>query len=85
MFVVCDEAVFVNTIAFVLQSGGLQVTAQRQSRNFLLHEMFTAGWSICLLGYFCAYILGAVHEALLTVVYNVADFVNKLPSCSTLV
>ena len=38
----------------------------------------TAGWSIYPLGYFCGYLLGAVDETLLIVVYNVADFVNKI-------
>ena len=42
----------------------------------------TAGWSIYPLGYFCGYLLGAVDETLLIVVYNVADFVNKFPSYS---
>ena len=37
-----------------------------------------AGWSIYPLGYFYGYLLGAVHENLLIVVYNVADFVNKI-------
>ena len=39
---------------------------------------FTAGWSIYPLAYFCGYLLGAVDETLLFVVYNVADFVNKI-------
>ena len=38
----------------------------------------TAGWSIYPLGYFRGYLLGAVDETLLIVVYNVADFVNKI-------
>ena len=38
----------------------------------------TAGWSIYPCGYFCGYLLGAVDETLLIVVYNVAGFVNKI-------
>ena len=38
LFVVYNEAVFVNKLAFVLQAGELQVTAQRQSRHCQLHE-----------------------------------------------
>merc|ERR1712045_706591 len=38
----------------------------------------TAGWSIYPLGYYYGYLLGAVDETLLNVVYNVADFVNKI-------
>ena len=35
-----------------------------------MRVIFTAGWSIYLLGYFCGYLLEKVDEALFTVVYN---------------
>jgi len=38
----------------------------------------TIGWSIYPLGYFFGYLLGAVNDEVLNVVYNVADFVNKI-------
>jgi len=38
----------------------------------------TLGWSIYPLGYFFGYLLGAVDDVYLNVVYNVADFVNKI-------
>jgi len=38
----------------------------------------TVGWSIYPLGYFFGYLLGAVDETPLNLVYNVADFVNKI-------
>merc|ERR1711866_281 len=38
----------------------------------------TAGWSIYPLGYLFGYLLGQVDEKVLNVVYNVADFVNKI-------
>jgi len=38
----------------------------------------TLGWSIYPLGYFFGYLLGAVDEVYLNVIYNIADFVNKI-------
>merc|ERR1712232_203126 len=38
----------------------------------------SAGWSIYPLGYLFGYLLGDVDEKVLNVVYNVADFVNKI-------
>jgi len=41
----------------------------------------TVGWSIYPLGYFFGYMLGAVDQTVLNLVYNVADFVNKIAFC----
>merc|ERR1712179_834062 len=38
----------------------------------------TLGWSIYPLGYLFGYLLGAVDEVYLNVIYNIADFVNKI-------
>jgi len=38
----------------------------------------TAGWSIYPLGYLFGYLLGSVDETFLNVLYNIADFVNKI-------
>merc|ERR1712187_93140 len=38
----------------------------------------TVGWSIYPLGYFFGYLLGAVDDVYLNVIYNIADFVNKI-------
>merc|ERR1711977_398114 len=38
----------------------------------------TVGWSIYPLGYLFGYLLGAVSETMLNVIYNIADFVNKI-------
>merc|ERR1712027_42267 len=38
----------------------------------------TVGWAIYPAGYFFGYLLGAVDEVFLNVIYNVADFVNKI-------
>merc|ERR1712194_564312 len=38
----------------------------------------TAGWCIYPLGYFFGYLMGAVNDDALNLVYNLADFVNKI-------
>merc|ERR1739848_286215 len=39
------------------------------------------GWSIYPLGYFFGYLLGQVSDAPLNLIYNLADFVNKIWFC----
>jgi len=41
----------------------------------------TIGWSIYPLGYFFGYLCGAVDDSTLNLVYNLADFVNKIAFC----
>merc|ERR1712179_280006 len=41
----------------------------------------TAGWSIYPLGYFFGYLLGSVNDSVLNLVYNLADFLNKIAFC----
>merc|ERR1712188_216368 len=41
----------------------------------------TAGWCIYPLGYFFGYLLGSVNDSILNLVYNLADFVNKIAFC----
>jgi bacteriorhodopsin len=41
----------------------------------------TVGWSIYPLGYFFGYLLGSVNDSALNLVYNLADFVNKIAFC----
>merc|ERR1712085_177416 len=43
--------------------------------------IFTAGWCIYPLGYFFGYLMGAVNDDALNLVYNLADFVNKIGFC----
>merc|ERR1712241_1362424 len=38
----------------------------------------SVGWSIYPLGYLFGYLMGAVDETYLNVIYNIADFVNKI-------
>jgi len=41
----------------------------------------TVGWSIYPLGYVFGYLTGAVDDSTLNLVYNLADFVNKIAFC----
>merc|ERR550537_1570302 len=41
----------------------------------------TVGWSIYPLGYFFGYLMGSVQDDTLNLVYNLADFVNKIAFC----
>merc|ERR1712176_362006 len=41
----------------------------------------TVGWSIYPLGYFFGYLCGAVAPSALNLIYNLADFVNKIAFC----
>merc|ERR1712139_383176 len=43
----------------------------------------TVGWSIYPLGYFFGYLLGSVNDDALNLVYNLADFVNKIAFCQS--
>merc|ERR1712029_1237205 len=43
-----------------------------------MRMIVTLGWSIYPLGYFFGYMLGAVDDVFLNVIYNIADFVNKI-------
>jgi len=41
----------------------------------------SVGWSIYPLGYFFGYLMGGVADCTLNLVYNLADFVNKIAFC----
>jgi len=43
-----------------------------------MRMIVTVGWSIYPLGYLFGYLLGTVDETFLNVIYNIADFVNKI-------
>merc|ERR1719454_1850566 len=53
------------------------VVSAFQTMRFIV----TVGWSIYPLGYFFGYLLGAVSDDPLNLIYNVADFVNKIWFC----
>ena len=52
--------------------------AASQSAFKALRLIVTVGWAIYPIGYVLGYMAGGVDEASLNVVYNLADFVNKI-------
>merc|ERR1712182_123003 len=50
------------------------VKASFQTMRFIV----TVGWSIYPLGYLFGYLLGSVNACTLNLIYNLADFVNKI-------
>merc|ERR1711982_70646 len=52
----------------------------KQSFN-TMRIIVSVGWSIYPLGYFFGYLMGGVEDSILNLVYNLADFVNKIVFC----
>merc|ERR1712241_599000 len=82
------EAGFVNAwLGFAVGMAG-NVAASSDKVNEYVKNSFntmriivTVGWSIYPLGYFFGYLLGGVDDSALNLVYNLADFVNKIAFC----
>jgi len=72
--------IFVGEAGEVSGSGG-KVNQYVKSAFGTMRIIVTAGWSIYPLGYFFGYLMGAVDDAALNLVYNLADFVNKIAFC----
>merc|ERR1712107_177798 len=47
----------------------------------IMKFIVTIGWSIYPLGYFFGYLQSGVDDSTLNLVYNLADFVNKIAFC----
>jgi len=63
-------------------SGSLGEADKHVQASFNTMRMIvTAGWSIYPLGYFFGYLMGAVDDNTMNLVYNLADFVNKIGFC----
>merc|ERR1712166_564071 len=71
---------FILAEIFFGEAGGTAAgCSEAISTSFNIMRMIvTVGWSIYPLGYLFGYLLGAVQDAPLNLVYNVADFVNKI-------
>jgi bacteriorhodopsin len=59
-------------------SSGDRVNEHVQASFQTMRFIVTAGWSIYPLGYFFGYLCGAVDDSTLNLIYNLADFVNKI-------
>jgi len=62
-------------------AGGGAVNRHVQSSFGTMRLIVTAGWSIYPLGYFFGYLMGKVDDNPLNLIYNLADFVNKIAFC----
>merc|ERR1719240_2624222 len=60
---------------------GGQVNEYVQNSFNTMRIIVTVGWSIYPLGYFFGYLLQGVDDSSLNLVYNLADFVNKIAFC----
>merc|ERR1719440_1650449 len=52
-----------------------------QSAFGTMRFIVTVGWCIYPAGYFFGYLMGAVSDSPLNLIYNLADFVNKIWFC----
>merc|ERR1711974_19822 len=74
-------------ILFEIFAGEAGKTAADGSNKYVAASFTTmrfivsVGWSIYPLGYFFGYLMGAVEDSALNLVYNLADFVNKIAFC----
>merc|ERR1711934_413392 len=58
-----------------------QASPDVQASFSTMRMIVSVGWSIYPLGYFFGYFMGAVNADTLNLVYNLADFVNKIGFC----
>merc|ERR1712066_980565 len=65
------------TLAASVDSVGEHVRSSFSLMRFIV----SVGWSIYPLGYYFGYLLGTVNDDVLNLVYNLADFVNKIGFC----
>merc|ERR1712086_347883 len=59
-------------------ANGTNVNKHVKTAFSIMRFIVTVGWSIYPLGYVFGYLLGAVNDSVLNLVYNLADFVNKI-------
>jgi bacteriorhodopsin len=60
---------------------GSDVSVHVKSSFGTMRFIVTVGWAIYPLGYFFGYLMGSVDDNSLNLVYNLADFVNKIAFC----
>jgi len=62
-------------------AAGSSTNRHVQASFATMRLIVTVGWSIYPLGYFFGYLMGGVDDDALNLVYNLADFVNKIAFC----
>jgi bacteriorhodopsin len=73
--------VFILIKIFVLSSPSKDASDAVKTSFNLMRFIVSIGWSIYPLGYYFGYLKGAVSDSPLNLVYNIADFVNKIWFC----
>jgi bacteriorhodopsin len=71
---------------FVGEAGSVARNVEKVSDNVrtafsAMRFIVTVGWSIYPLGYYYGFLMGSVSDSKLNLVYNLADFVNKIAFC----
>merc|ERR1712029_1183579 len=74
------QEIFLGEAGSVAASGD-KVNQYVKSSFATMRLIVTVGWSIYPIGYFVGYLMGAVRDSDLNLVYNLADFVNKIAFC----
>merc|ERR1712072_224220 len=77
---------FILSEIFVGEAGKVSASGDRVNRHVkasfgTMRCIVTVGWCIYPLGYFLGYLVGTVAPSALNLVYNLADFVNKIGFC----
>merc|ERR1711963_1282240 len=62
-------------------ASGDKVNVHVKTSFSTMRFIVTVGWSIYPLGYFFGYLMGGVDDDSLNLVYNLADFVNRIAFC----
>jgi len=72
--------IFYGEAGSVAESGD-KVSEHVKTSYTTMRFIVTVGWSIYPLGYLFGYLMGTVNDDSLNLVYNLADFVNKIGFC----
>merc|ERR1712147_486948 len=75
---------FILNEIFIGEAGKIAATGVSENVKASFATMrfiVSVGWSIYPLGYFFGYLMGGVDDSTLNLVYNLADFVNKIGFC----
>jgi len=83
IFGMCGWGFILNEI-FIGEAGKIAETGVSENVKASFTTMrfiVSVGWSIYPLGYFFGYLMGGVDDSTLNLVYNLADFVNKIGFC----
>merc|ERR1712050_98674 len=73
--------IFMGEASVIVKGSEADKSEHVQASFKTMRFIVTVGWSIYPLGYLFGYMLGAVDQTSLNLIYNLADFVNKIAFC----